>query len=72
MNRIKKNNYIKATDLNRGKASGCIKQVHDSGESVIILKNSEPYAVIVPLDFYNAYYDLLKLVENYKKELEVK
>ena len=45
--------YVKATDLNRGKASACIKSVHDTNCDAVVLKNSEPYAVIISIEKYN-------------------
>lgn len=53
MNEINSVNYVKATDLNRGKASSCIKNVHDNNCDTVILKNSEPYAVIISMEKYN-------------------
>ena len=44
--------YVKATDLNRGKASSCLKQVHDKKCDIMVLKNSEPYAMIISVERY--------------------
>lgn len=44
--------YVKATDLNRGKASSCLKQVHDENCDMMVLKNSEPYAMIISVERY--------------------
>jgi len=44
--------YVKATDLNRGKASSCLKQVHDENCDMMVLKNSEPYAMIISVKRY--------------------
>ena len=52
MSEISGLSYVKATDLNRGKASSCIKKVHDDNCDTIILKNSEPYAVIISVKRY--------------------
>jgi len=52
MSEISGLSYVKATDLNRGKASSCIKKVHDDNCDTIILKNSEPYAVIISVERY--------------------
>ncbi len=56
--------YVKATDLNRGKASSCIKKVHDSNCDVMILKNSEPYAVIISVEKYE---ELTRLHEQHNR-----
>lgn len=56
--------YVKATDLNRGKASSCLKQVHDENCDMMVLKNSEPYAMIISVKRYQ------ELVEvNNKREV---
>ena len=52
MNEISGKSYIKATDLNRGKASSCMKKVHDDNCDTIVLKNSEPYVVIISIERY--------------------
>lgn len=44
--------YVKATDLNRGKASSCLKQVHDENCDMMVLKNSEPYVMIISVERY--------------------
>lgn len=56
--------YVKATDLNRGKASSCLKQVHDEKRDIMVLKNSEPYAMIISIDKYQ------ELMEVSNKKLE--
>lgn len=64
MNDIK---YVKATDLNRGKASAYIKEVHDSNCDVMILKNSEPYAVIISIDKYEKFQESIQRLEGMEK-----
>ena len=44
--------YVKATDLNRGKASLCLRHVHDENCDMMVLKNSEPYAMIISVERY--------------------
>lgn len=70
--------YVKATDLNRGKASSCLKQVHDENCDMMVLKNSEPYAMIISVERYQelmeasnkrvATYAEMLLEENNNKE----
>ncbi len=55
MNAIDGITYVKATDLNRGKASSCIKNVHDNNCDAIVLKNSEPYAAIISIEKYDEF-----------------
>lgn len=45
--------YVKATALNRGKASACLKNVHDNDLDTVVVKNSEPYAVIISVEKYH-------------------
>ena len=33
--------YVKATELNRGKASACLKNVHENNCDTVVVKNSE-------------------------------
>lgn len=44
--------FVKATELNRGKASSYIKKVHEDNCDTLVLKNSEPYAVIISVERY--------------------
>ena len=46
--------FVKATELNRGKASSYIKKVHEDNCDTLVLKNSEPYAVIISVERYEA------------------
>lgn len=46
--------YVKATELNRGKASACLKNVHDNDCDTVVVKNSEPYAVIISVEKYKS------------------
>ena len=46
--------YVKATELNRGKASACLKNVHDNDCDTVVVKNSEPYAVIISVEKYQS------------------
>lgn len=57
--------YVKATDLNRGKASACLKQVHDENRVMMVLKNSEPYAIIISIDKYR------ELLESHGKKISI-
>lgn len=45
--------YVKATELNRGKASAYLKNVHDNNCDTVVVKNSEPYAVIISVEKYH-------------------
>ena len=67
MNEINSVNYVKATDLNRGKASSCIKNVHDNNCDTVILKNSEPYAVIISMEKYNEMISAAAQLERVRK-----
>lgn len=53
--------YVRATDLNRGKASSCIKNVHDNNSDTVIIKNSTPYAVIISVEKYQ------KLIDDHER-----
>lgn len=53
-------NYITATELNQGKSSSCVKRVHDTDCDTIVIKQSNPYAVIVS---YERYIQLIKAYE---------
>lgn len=64
MNEMNGMSYVKATDLNRGKASSCLKQVHDDNCDMMVLKNSEPYAMIISIEKYQ------ELMEASNKKLE--
>lgn len=44
---------VSATDLNRGKASSYLKVVHEQNKNLIVIKHSEPYAVILSIQKYN-------------------
>ena len=44
--------FVKETELNRGKASSYIKKVHEDNCDTLVLKNSEPYAVIISVQRY--------------------
>lgn len=66
MNEIGGKTFVKATDLNRGKASSCIKTVHDTNCDAVILKNSEPYAVIISIEKYN---QLISMAEEQEKRV---
>lgn len=52
MSKMNEMSYVKATDLNRGKASSYLKQVHDENCDMMVLKNSEPYAMIISVERY--------------------
>lgn len=54
-----------ATALSRGKSSALIKKVCDTNENLLIIKNSEPYAVVLS---YKKYIDLIKSNQNGGKE----
>ena len=61
MSEINEIQYVKATELNRGKASSYIKTAHDNNVDMVIIKNSEPYAVILSIENYH------KLKENQER-----
>ena len=54
MSKIIDMEYVKATELNRGKASACLKNVHDNNCDTVVVKNSEPYAVIISVEKYQS------------------
>ena len=66
MSEMNKMSYVKATDLNRGKASAYLKQVHDNNCDMMVLKNSEPYAMIISIERYQELMETSnKRVSNY-------
>ena len=65
-------NYIKATDLSRGKAANCLKKVHESNEDTIVLKNSEPYVSIISIERYELLIEAMERLEEYQNLLECK
>lgn len=44
--------YATATELSRGKAASYLKKVHDMDMDLVIVKNSEPYAVLMSVEKY--------------------
>ena len=54
MSKISDIAYVKATELNRGKASACLKNVHENNCDTVVVKNSEPYAVIISVEKYQS------------------
>lgn len=70
MNNFNEINYIKATDLSRGKAANCLKIVHDTNIDTLVLKNSEPYAAIISIEKYNYFIGALKRLNEYQNMQE--
>lgn len=59
--------YAKATELNRGKASAYLKEVHDNNEDLLVMKNNEPYVVIVSMERYEKLIEMANRVEIYSQ-----
>lgn len=51
--------FVPLTDLNRGKASKIIRDLNRLKQSVFIVKNNKPEAVMISMDEYNDYRDYL-------------
>ena len=51
--------FVPLTDLNRGKASKIIKEMNKLKQSVYIVKNNKPEAVMISMDEYDDYRDYL-------------
>lgn len=71
MNNFNEISYIKATDLSRGKAAKCLKKVHDTNSDTLVLKNSEPYTVIISIERYNYFIEALKRLNKYQNIQEL-
>ena len=41
-----------ATDLCRGKAPSLLREMHETGKDLIVIKNSKPYAVVLSYQKY--------------------
>ena len=62
--------YVKATELNRGKASSYIKNVHDNDFDTVVIKNSEPYAVIISVEKYQRFLDDQERLKRYNEMMK--
>lgn len=51
--------YVPLTDLNRGKASKVIEKLNRTKQSVFIVKNNKPEAVMISLKEYEDYREYL-------------
>ena len=51
--------FVPLTDLNRGKASKIISELNRQKQSVFIVKNNKPEAVMISMAEYNDYRDYL-------------
>ena len=58
-------NYITATELNRGKSSKSLKDVHENNKDLLVIKQSTPYAVIIS---YERYQKLIKGEVDYGRQ----
>ena len=51
--------YVPLTDLNRGKASKVIEKLNKTKQSVFIIKNNKPEAVMISIKEYEDYQEFL-------------